>query len=72
MIFNAQLFKPEYMFMNHTPLKPELIRYSQQPGNILLSGSLNVKEILEDLGIKNFVTADELYAIYMGGHEIEH
>lgn len=52
------------MFLNHTPLKPELIRYGKTVGNILISGSLNIISILEDLKISNFITADELYAIY--------
>jgi len=52
------------MFLNHTPLKPELLRFSREKGNLLVSGSLSIMAILEDLGIKNYVTADELYAIY--------
>lgn len=46
------------MFLNHTPLKPELIRYGKTVGNILISGSLNIISILEDLKISNFITAD--------------
>ena len=52
------------MFLNHTPLKPEIIRHSKMPGNLLISGSLSVISIMDDLKINNFITADELYAIY--------
>lgn len=50
--------------MNHSPLKPELVRYSKMPGNILISGTLDVLSILKDLKISNFITADEIHAIY--------
>lgn len=56
------------MFLNHTPLKPELIRYGQTAGNLLVSGSLNIISILEDLKISNFITADEMYAIYFNNN----
>ena len=53
------------MFMNHTPLKPKLVEYSQKAGNLLITGSLNVKEIVDSLDITNYITADEFYGIYM-------
>lgn len=53
------------MFMNHTPLKPKLVEYSKMAGNLLITGSLSVKEIVEDLGIHNYITADEFYSLYM-------
>lgn len=34
------------------------------PGNLLISGTLNVLSILEDLKITNFITANEMYSIY--------
>lgn len=52
------------MFMNHTPVRPHLIKYSKMPGLLLVSGSLKITDILDDIGIKNYVTADELYAIF--------
>ena len=53
------------MFMNHTPLKPKLKEYAAMQGNLLITGSLNVKGIVEDLEIKNYVTADELFQIFI-------
>lgn len=52
------------MFLNHTPLKPEIIKFSKQSGNLLVSGSLSIGSILEDLKVSNYITADEIYAIY--------
>lgn len=52
------------MFLNHTPLKPTLIEYGKKAGNMLVTGVLNVKEIVDSLGIKNYITAEEFYSIY--------
>ena len=55
------------MFMNHSPVRPHLSKYSKQEGIILISGSLKVTDIIDDMGISNYVTADELYAIFHKG-----
>lgn len=57
-IFGEQLFSAQAMFMNHSPMRPHLIKFSKQPGVLLVSGSLRVLDIIEDLGISNYVTAD--------------
>ena len=49
--------------MNHSPIRPNLIKHSKQSGILLLTGSQNVNSILEDLGIFNYITADELHAL---------
>jgi len=53
--------------MNHSPVRPHLSKYSEQEGVILISGSLKVTDIIDDMGISNYVTADELYAIFHKG-----
>ena len=55
------------MFMNHSPVRPHLSKYRKQEGIILISGSLKVTDIIDDMGISNYVTADELYAIFHKG-----
>jgi ribonucleotide monophosphatase NagD (HAD superfamily) len=66
-IFGEQLFSTDKMFMNHSPMRPHLIQFSKEPGVLLVSGSLKVTDILDDLGIVNYVTADELYALFHRG-----
>lgn len=34
-------------------------------GNLLVTGSLNIVDILKDLKITNYIIADEIYAIYL-------
>ena len=63
-IFGEELFESELMFMNHSPVRSYLMKYSKLPGIILISGSLNIVEIVDDLNITNYITADELYAIF--------
>jgi ribonucleotide monophosphatase NagD (HAD superfamily) len=63
-IFEENLFSAEYMFMNHSPVRPHLRKYSQQEGILLLSGSLRITDIVEAMGISNYVTADELYTLF--------
>lgn len=46
------------MFMNHTPVRPHLKEYSKKKGVLLVTGSLRITEILEDMHIDNYVTAD--------------
>jgi hypothetical protein len=57
-IFGQSLFEPDLMFMNHSPVRSHLIRFSKLPGIILISGTVNIIEIVEDLNIKNYITAD--------------
>jgi hypothetical protein len=52
------------MFMNHSPMRPEIIKFSQMKGILLVTGSLEITDILHDLNINNYVTADELYTIF--------
>lgn len=66
-IFGEELFSAEAMFMNHSPMRPHLRKYSQLPGVLLVSGSLRITDILDDLAITNYVTADELYALFHRG-----
>jgi hypothetical protein len=66
-IFGEELFSAEAMFMNHSPMRPHLRKFSQLPGVLLVSGSLRITEILDDLSITNYVTADELYALFHKG-----
>lgn len=49
--------------MNHSPIRPHLLKYSRQEGILLLSGSMRITDIVDQMGITNFVTADELYSI---------
>lgn len=63
-IFGEELFTPEYMFMNHSPVRPHLRKYSQKEGIILLTGSLRITDIVEDMKITKYVTADELYTLF--------
>lgn len=67
-IFKETLFTPDLMFMNHSPIRPHLRKYSQQ-GLLLITGSLNVEDVVTEMGISNYVTADELYHIFHGLHE---
>lgn len=46
------------MFMNHSPMRPYLNKYRREPGILLVSGSLRITDILDDLKISNYVTAD--------------
>jgi hypothetical protein len=39
-------------------MRPYLNRYCREPGVLLVSGSLRITDILEDLQITNYVTAD--------------
>lgn len=55
------------MFMNHSPMRPHLRNFSKQSGVLLVSGSLRITDILDDLAITNYVTADELYALFHRG-----
>jgi hypothetical protein len=48
--------------LNHTPLKNELLIESRK-GLILITGSQDIISIVESLNIKNYITADELYAL---------
>jgi hypothetical protein len=41
-------------------------------GNLLVTGSLNILGILKDLSVTNFVTADELYLLYLSEKVEEH
>lgn len=66
-IFGEQLFSAEYMFMNHSPMRPHLRNFSKQSGVLLVSGSLRITDILDDLAITNYVAADELYALFHRG-----
>lgn len=62
-IFGESIFSAEYMFMNHSPIRPHLLKYSQQEGILLLSGSMRITDIVDQMGITNYVTTDELYSI---------
>lgn len=55
----AGYFTSRNMILNHTPLKEEFIAESKN-GLLLISGSMDIIGIAEDLRIKNFITADEL------------
>jgi ribonucleotide monophosphatase NagD (HAD superfamily) len=71
-IFGEKLFSAEAMFMNHSPMRSYLSKFSNEPGVLMVSGSLRIIDILEDLGISNYVTADELYALFhKGEREVE-
>lgn len=52
------------MFMNHSPIRPHLNKFSKLDGILLLSGSLKITDIVDEMGITNYVTADELYALF--------
>jgi hypothetical protein len=52
------------MFMNHSPVRPHLRKYSEKEGLILLTGSLRITDIVDDMKITKYVTADELYALF--------
>lgn len=66
-IFGEEIFSAEAMFMNHSPMRPHLRKFSQLPGVLLVSGSLRITDILDDLAITNYVTADEMYALFHRG-----
>jgi hypothetical protein len=55
--------------MSHSPIRPHLRKYSQQGGVLLLTGCLKIEEIVDEMGITNYVTADELHAIFHAPHE---
>ena len=57
------------MFMSHSPIRPHLRKFSSQGGVLLLTGSLNIEHIVQDMGITNYVLADELHSIFHGPHE---
>lgn len=56
--FKEDLYDPTLMFMSHSPIRPHLRKYSEQGGVLLLTGSLRIEDIVEEMGIKNYVTAD--------------
>ena len=62
-IFGESIFSAEDMFMNHSPIRPHLLKYSQQEGILLLGGSMRIADIVDQMGSTNYVTADELYSI---------
>ena len=62
-IFEETLFFPDRMFMNHSPMKPELLKFKNK-GTILISGTLQIEDILQNLKITNYITADEMHALY--------
>lgn len=68
-IFKTHFHKDPYfshsnVILNHTPLKGELVKASKE-GLVIITGSLDVEGIVEDLGIRNYATADELYTIFL-------
>ena len=67
--FGEELFSEDLMFMSHSPMRPLLRKYSSQGGVLLITGSLNITDIVNDMGITNYVTADELHTIFHGPHE---
>lgn len=54
------------MFMSHSPIRPHLRKFSNEGGVLLLTGSLRINDIVDTMGISNYVTADELHAIFHG------
>ena len=46
------------MFMNHSPVRPHLRKYSEKEGLILLTGSSRIRDIVDDMKINKYVTAD--------------
>lgn len=68
-VFKEELFDRNLMFMSHSPMRPHLRKYSQEGGVLLLTGSLKITDIVDDMGITNYVTADELHSIFHGPTE---
>lgn len=67
-IFKEEIYDPLLMFMSHSPIRPYLKKYSSQGGILLITGSLKIQEIVEEMGIHNYVTADEIYALFRGSN----
>ena len=65
--FGEELFDAPHMFMNYSPVRPYLQQYSQKEGIMVITGSLDVTGIVDEMGITNYVTADELYALFHKG-----
>lgn len=65
-IFKENIYDRSLMFMSHSPIRPHLRRYSSDGGVLLLTGSLKITDIVDEMGISNYVTADELHAIFHG------
>lgn len=56
-LFKEELFDGDLMFMSHSPIRPHLVKYSKN-GLLLITGSLSITEIVDKMGIHNYVTAD--------------
>lgn len=57
--------------MNHSPLRPELRKFKNE-GIIVVTGTLQIEDILSDMDITNYITADELFAVYFhNNHRVE-
>jgi ribonucleotide monophosphatase NagD (HAD superfamily) len=65
-IFKENIFDRNLMFMSHSPIRPHLRKYSQEGGVLLLTGSLKITDIVDEMGINNYITADELHSIFHG------
>ena len=68
-IFKEALYDIDLMFMSHSPIRPHLRKYSNQGGVLLLTGSLKIEDIVKEMGITNYVLADELHSLFHGPHE---
>lgn len=55
-------FTKDNVILNHTPLKRDLVMESKK-GPIVITGSHDVVDVVQDLNIDNFVTADELFIL---------
>ena len=56
-IFKEDFFDGDHMFMAHSPIRPYLSQYYKE-GLLLITGSNKIEEIVKDMNISNYITAD--------------